>query len=139
MKRILFIGIIAIIITACSGNRNIVKVVASEASETEADSLEYELITFDTRFENWYDLNDSPAMYRSKEYYESWNKQYVTAWNSKSTQHLFYESIIGYEPGVDYGFDLNHKLFYYFQYVEKVLKKPILSRGEPQHMLIYLP
>ena len=41
----------------------------------------------------------------------------------------FFQTIIGYEPNVDYGFKLNHKLFYYFQYVEHKLRIPILSNG----------
>ena len=41
----------------------------------------------------------------------------------------FFEPIIGYEPTVDYGFDLNHELFYYFQYVENVLKIQIMPGG----------
>ena len=41
----------------------------------------------------------------------------------------FFEPIIGYDPTVDYGFELNHKLFYYFQYVENVLKIQIMPGG----------
>ncbi|MBN1822432.1 MAG: hypothetical protein JW833_17050, partial [Prolixibacteraceae bacterium] len=100
--------------------------------ENVADTTEYELITFDGKFEAWYSMNDSPAMYRSKEYYESWNKRYVTAWNIKNSQDPFFEPIVGYDYTVDYGFELNHRLFYYFQYVERVLKKTIISGAKPQ-------
>ena len=46
-----------------------------------------------------------------------------------SRKNSFFEPIIGYNPEVDYGFELNHKLFYYFQYVENVLKIRIMEGG----------
>ncbi len=116
-------------LSACSGPKGMVKI-EPNGNEAQEDSVEYELIVFDPGFETWYMLQNSPARYRSQQYYESWNHQYVSAWNYLATQprkRSFFEPIIGYEPGVDYGFELNHKLFYYFQYVEQVLKIPILT------------
>jgi hypothetical protein len=102
------------------------------------DSVKYELETFDQKFENWYIMQDNPATYRTKSYYESWNRQYVSEWNQKASDPMrnpFFEPIIGYDPHVDYGFKLNHKLFYYFQYVEHVLKIPILTNGP--HVILH--
>jgi len=96
------------------------------------DSLEYELETFDSKFETWYILHNSPSQYRSQEYYENWNRRYVAAWNYNSSQpgkKWFFEPVMGYYPNIDYGFEVNHKLFYYFQYVEKVLKIEIMPGG----------
>jgi len=96
------------------------------------DSLEYELETFDLKFESWYQLHNTPSEYRLQSYYESWNQQYVFAWNSNamnSRKNSFFEPIVGFDPTEDYGFELNHKLFYYFQYVENVLKIRIISGG----------
>ncbi|MBN1822095.1 MAG: hypothetical protein JW833_15350, partial [Prolixibacteraceae bacterium] len=81
MKGLIIVGILVLFITACSVNKGIVQVSKTNEGENVADTTEYELITFDGKFEAWYSMNDSPAMYRSKEYYESWNKRYVTAWN----------------------------------------------------------
>ncbi len=137
--RILFFGVVFVMIVGCTGERGLVKVAPTEDRET-ADRVEYELITFDNRFETWYCLNDSPSMYRSLEYYESWNKQYVSAWNNRVVDPhsgSFFEPIVGYHYGVDYGFALNHKLFYYFQYVEQRLHIPILYGPGPQVSLIY--
>jgi len=77
-------------------------------------------------------LHNSPAMYRSQGYYESWNRQYVSAWNANAMnprKSWFFETIVGYDPTVDYGFELNHELFYYFQYVENVLKIEIMPNS----------
>ena len=116
MKRIFWILSIALLVWTCSGPKGTVKVEKND-KVIENDSLEYGLETFDAKFETWYALHKSPATYRSKEYYEHWNWLYIQAWNSRSTgrQSSFFEPIVGYQPNVDYGFDLNHELFYYFQ------------------------
>ncbi len=120
-----------LLIWACSTPKGVVKVEKSEP-ESKTDSLEYDLETFDSKFDAWYVLHNSPAEYRSQEYYENWNKQYVQAWNYNATQmgkSSFFEPIVGYDPNADYGFEINHKLFYYFQYVENVLHIQIMTGG----------
>jgi len=129
MKKLFYLLMVVSFLAACSGPKGMVKI-EPNGNETQEDSVEYELIVFDTGFETWYMIQNSPARYRSQQYYENWNQQYVSAWNYLATQprkRSFFEPIIGYEPGVDYGFELNHKLFYYFQYVEHVLGIQILT------------
>jgi len=119
-------------IFACSGPKEAVKIEKNEVETAAKDTVEYELETFDQQFESWYKLHDSPSQYRSKEYYEGWNQRYVSAWNYNATNPRSgwqFETVIGYDPSVDYGLELNHKLFYYFQYVENVLGIPVLSGG----------
>ena len=123
--------ILVLLVWACATQKGVVRVEKSEEL-TASDSLEYELVTFDGKFESWYSMQNVPSRYRSQEYYENWNRQYVTECNYNSTQGAksnFFEYIHGYDPTVDYGFELNHKLFYYFQYVENVLKIKILPSG----------
>lgn len=137
MKRVfLFIGTV-IFIFACSTQKQAVKLEKSETPTVDADSVEYDMETFDARFETWYQMHKSPAMFRSADYYDYWNDQYVLSWNTHATgrRSSFFEPIVGYDPTVDYGFDLNHQLFYYFQYVENVLKIKILP-GSP-HVLVH--
>jgi hypothetical protein len=132
MKQITFwLGVI-LLIAACSTQKGLVKVVSNNGESIVEDSTEYRLETFDARFETWYQIHHSPAMYRSQQYYENWNRQYVSAWNYNAMsgrRNSFFEPIIGYEYSVDYGFDINHKLFYYFQYVEHVLNIQIMPGG----------
>ncbi len=130
-KRIFWIGIILFVV-ACSSQKKAIETKPKTIEVATEDSLGYQLETFDQKFETWYLLHDSPAQYRSLSYYEGWNKQYVSAWNANamdSGKGSFFETIIGYDPSVDYGFELNHKLFYYFQYVEHVLKIQIMPGG----------
>ncbi len=131
MNKNFILSVIILFAIACSTQKGVVLVKSTEGEEMAEDSLEYDMETFDARFESWYILQNSPAKYRSLEYYENWNKQYVLVWNNKAmtTQNEFFESIVGYDPNEEYGFELNHKLFYYFQYVENVLRIKIMPGG----------
>jgi len=142
MKKIAFwIGILlfAAFIASCSTQNKVTKKKAKPVKIEKSDSTEYELLIFDQGFETWYAMQNTPAKYHSLNYYENWNRQYVNAWDAKSmnpARYPFFQTIIGYDPSVQYGFKLNHKLFYYFQYVENVLKIPIIPGGGP-HVLLY--
>ena len=130
-QNIFWLGII-LLIAACSTQKGLVTVKSNIGESSVEDSLEYALETFDGRFETWYQLHNSPAMYRSQQYYENWNRQYVSAWNYNALsgrKNSFFEPIVGYEFNVDYGIEINHELFYYFQYVEQVLKIQIMPGG----------
>lgn len=134
MKQVIFWFGVILLIVACSTQKGVVKVSSNNVESIVEDSLEYDLETFDGRFEAWYLLHKSPAMYRSQQYYETWNRQYVSAWNYNAISgrnKSFFEPIVGYEYNVDYGFELNHELFYYFQFVEHVLKIQIMP-GSPR-------
>ena len=131
MKQLFILLMVLSVFWACKGPKGVVKVEKTEA-QTMADSVEYGVETFDGKFDSWYAQHNRPATYRSLEYYENWNRQYVQEWNYKSTQagkNSFFEPIVGYVQNEKYGFDVNHKLFYYFQYVENVLKIKILPGG----------
>jgi hypothetical protein len=131
MKNLLILIVIILFAVACSTQKSVVKDKSDDVKEIAADSLEYDMETFDAKFESWYLLHNNPAKYRSLEYYENWNRQYVSVWNNKArtTRNEFFELIVGYDPNEKYGFELNHKLFYYFQYVENVLRIKIMPSG----------
>ncbi|MDY6799624.1 MAG: DUF6146 family protein [Bacteroidota bacterium] len=86
------------------------------------DSTEYELLVLDAGFENYLLTVPHPKNFYSNEYYKNWNIQYCNEWNRRHQNPFrygdFYETQINYEPSVDYGIDLNYKLYYYFQYIE---------------------
>ena len=132
-QHIIFLVGVVLILAACSSPKGTVKIDnAGDEAVVENDSIQHEMETFDSKFETWYTLHDSPAKYRSETYYENWNQQYVSAWNNKamnSQKSDFFEPIIGWDPTVDYEFDIDHELFYYFMYVENVLKIQIMSGG----------
>ena len=133
MKKILFWFTILLLAASCSSQKKLTKEKTKPVVEiAKKDRVEYKLETFDQRFESWYTMQNNRTQYRTQSYYEYWNRQYVAEWNAKASdpiQNPFFEPIVGYDTNVNYGFKLNHKLFYYFQYVEHVLKIPILPNG----------
>ncbi|UBM63135.1 DUF6146 family protein [Candidatus Sulfidibacterium hydrothermale] len=135
MKKIVFWLGILLLAASCSSQKKVTAKKTKPVVEiAKKDSVQYKLETFDQKFESWYAMHNNPSQYRTLSYYEYWNKQYVAAWNAKASDPIrnpFFETIIGYDPSVNYGLKLNHKLFYYFQYVEHVLKIPILPNGGP--------
>ena len=59
--------------------------------------------------------------YYSESYYKTWNKLYVIEWNARyisQAQSGLYETYIDYDPLIDYGIELEYKLYYYFQFFE---------------------
>ncbi|MDI9606541.1 MAG: DUF6146 family protein [Bacteroidota bacterium] len=129
-KALWYILALVAVLAACSGPKGVVAIQPGNDTAQPEDSVSHELIVLDPGFESWYLVHGSPTTYRSQAYYENWNHQYVTEWNHKASlpgNRSFFQHILGYERGVDYGFELNHKLFYYFQYVERVLEIPIIT------------
>jgi len=132
MRQFLFVVALIVFVVACSTQKSAVNVTKNDVEEGAADSTEYEVETFDQKFESWYQFNNKPATYHSQDYYERWNREYVIAWNAKCARagkDWHFEPVVGYNPQEDYGFEMNHKLFYYFMYVENVLKIKIIPNG----------
>ena len=133
MKTLGIIGFMLVLLCACSSQKEFVKIVPTkDVAANVKDSSEYELIVFDPQFETWFMANYSPAKDHSNEYYQSWNNQYVTDWNyhyMAGHNLRVFENYIDWDDFVNYGIELNRKLYYYFRYVETYLKVPILLVG----------
>jgi hypothetical protein len=132
MKKIFIAVVIILILAACAVQKKSARVTINNDGTEVTDSIEYALIILDPGFETWFLTHARPMWYHSQSYLESWNRQFVAAWNSKAMtgrNRRYFETFIDYQPHIDYGLELNHKLFYYFQYVEKKLKIPILPSG----------
>ncbi len=122
---LIFVG--ALIFTSCKTTKKVqapkqeVELVENDTTEAK-DSTEYELIVLDPKFESWL-ATQPPANYHSRQYYETWNRQYVNEWNQRHNNPMrygdFYETKIDYNPNVDYGLELNYKLYYYFRFIEE--------------------
>jgi hypothetical protein len=101
------------------------KVVADTVA---VDSTEYELVVFDPGFETW--LLMKPKNMHSDSYYRAKNLLYVTEWNSRYMNQLnnsaLYDSYIDYRADIDYGYDFDYRLYYYFVYFEEVNRVSLL-------------
>lgn len=90
------------------------------------DSLEYEIIIIDLGF-NSYLATAKPMNFYTQSTLESKNRVYVTEWNMRVANPLrynssIYENIIDYQPNIDYGMEVNYKLYQYFQFAQKKYK-----------------
>lgn len=95
-----------------------------EISDTiETDSVSYELIVMDSRFETYLATLPYSKEFYSESYYKSWIIQYVVEWNMRHNDPIrygdFYATQIDYDPHVEYGLDLNFRLYHYFLFIEK--------------------
>jgi len=128
MKNIIYIAVtITFLIVSC-GTQN-KTVTAAEVQNEEPvrianDSLEYEVIIIDIGFYNYLNSIALPMNYYSQDFLETRNQFYVTEWNMRAQNPSrfnpnIYENIIDYQPNVNYGLEVNYKLFWYFQFAQR--------------------
>ena len=91
------------------------------------DSLEYEIIIIDIGFSAYLNSTAFPPGYYSQNYLENRNVQFVTNWNIRANNPArgnpnIYENVMDYQPTVDYGYDVNYKLFNYFLFAQNKYK-----------------
>jgi hypothetical protein len=124
MKPLYFIAVIALLAWACSPVKEASKTSATVALSSQ-DSTEYEIYINDPGFDLWYQLNYSEPKDHSNDYYRSKNLVAVPRWNDYYRQGRSIDAIdsyIDYQPQIDYGIEVNRKLFWYFKYVAEKYK-----------------
>lgn len=87
------------------------------------DSIEYEIIIIEPGFNSWMKGRAKPRGYYSQGFLESRNQLYVAEWNRRvlNTSRYdtrLYELQIDYNPQIDYGYEVNYMLYYYFIYFQ---------------------
>ncbi|WP_242131945.1 DUF6146 family protein [Aestuariivivens marinum] len=92
------------------------------------DELEYEIIIIEPGFNAWLMSMARPEGYYSKSFLENRNYLYVTEWNQRVLQPQrynpnLYELQIDYSPNIDYGYEVNYKLYNYFIYFQLTYKQ----------------
>jgi hypothetical protein len=125
MKYFFYIGFILILMYSCGSSNKTIAVretTEEEAIVIENDSLEYKIIILDIGFNVYLNSIARPARFYSQQYLENKNIFYVSEWNRRARNPLryggFYENTIDYMSHLDYGLDVNYKLFNYFKFVE---------------------
>lgn len=130
MKTTMYILAICVLSISCNSYETAIKTTTDRSNLTEQDTvriandaIEYEIIIIEPGFNTWLISTAKPEGYYSQEFMESRNWQYVTEWNNRVLQpHRFnpnlYEMQIDYDPGVDYGYEVNYKLYNYFIYFQ---------------------
>ena len=129
MKRIMQLLILAVIFVSCGSSKTIsdntteADVPEEDIVRIANDDIEYEITIIEPGFNGWLNSIARPEGYYSQSYMESRNSIYVQEWNSRVQQvnrfdSSLYEMQIDYRSGVDYGYDVNYKLYNYFIYFQ---------------------
>ncbi|NVK52400.1 MAG: hypothetical protein HWD85_05655 [Flavobacteriaceae bacterium] len=124
LKTFLYLCLIGFFIWSCSSVPKKTNTTKEEPVVIANDSLEYEIIIIDVGFTAFLNSEAKPKTYLSESYLKNKNQRYVTEWNARvrNPQRYnpnIYENIIDYNPNLNYGLDVNYKLYWYFKFAEK--------------------
>lgn len=125
MKTVAILIVLGLFIVSCNSVKSTSKVasnpntIAQDTVRIANDSLEYEILIIEPGFNSWLISTAKPEGYYSKEYMASRNRIYVSEWNQRVLQPQrynsnLYELQIDYQPNIDYGYEVNYKLYNYF-------------------------
>ena len=89
---------------------------------------EYEIIIIDPGFYSWLKGFARPEGYYSQSFLENRNEIYVINWNNRVLMPRQYDPDlymwpIDYDPKIDYGYEVNYKLYNYFIYFQRKYKQ----------------
>lgn len=136
MKTLLYIGVIIGLFIGCNTSKQSTtskvqtKITEQDTVRIANDKLEYEIIIFEPGFNFWLNSTAKPSGYYTLEFLETRNYQYVIAWNQRVLQPNrytpnLYELQIDYQPHIDYGYEVNYKLYNYFIYFQRKYKQKL--------------
>jgi hypothetical protein len=89
-----------------------------------SDKTEYEIIIIEPGFYTWLNSIAKPEGYYSQSFLENRNYLMVMEWNRRVFQPTqfdpnLYELQIDYTQNIDYGYEVNYKLYNYFIYFQR--------------------
>lgn len=121
MKNILYISLTALILWSCgTAHKHQIDKKNDAPVQIGNDDLDFKLVIFEPGFDLW--LSKQPPMESyALDYLESKNRRFVNAYNLKVlTNHgQLYPQTINYDSSVEYGLELNYKLFMYFKFFQE--------------------
>lgn len=127
MKKLLIPSFIILLAWSCSPSQKAASAVKPPIIKN--DSTEYEIIVIDPGFDHWYLMNFSQTKDYNNTYYRGKNQFGVSNWNDYFTRNRYPKAIdssIDYDYSVDYGIEVNRKLFWYFKYIENTFNIRLL-------------
>lgn len=128
LKKFCTLLIVGLLVSACGAHS-----IENKKSKKEApvrianDSLAYEIIIIDPGFTAYLNAIALPEGYYNQRYLEARNRVWVSTWNQRvqnprEFRQDIYENIIAYRPTVNYGYEVNYKLFNYFLFAQRKYK-----------------
>ena len=130
----IIILIFAIILISCGSSKELLSISNAEKKafeQVEGDTItissnktEYEIIIIEPGFYTWLNSIAKPEGYYSQSFLENRNYLMVLEWNQRVLQPMrynpnLYELQIDYSQNIDYGYEVNYKLYNYFIYFQR--------------------
>jgi len=111
-------------ITAEPGEQAVFEEKSSDSVRIADAESNYEIIIIEPGFYNWLVSIAKPEGYYSQTFLENRNAIYVQNWNNRvlnpgQFDPNLYELQIDYDPSIDYGYEVNYKLYNYFIYFQR--------------------
>ncbi len=141
-KKLLTIGAIStlflVFVTGCKSSKQAVTIsdqeqqafqeVEGDTIEISNDKVEYEITIIEPGFATWLQSIARPEGYYGQSFLENRNRIWVVNWNQRVLQPTLYDSglyemQIDYRPNIDYGYEVNYKLYNYFVYFQRKYKQ----------------
>lgn len=131
---VLFCLTLCVVLNSCTSQKTTLDVTSEEKEvfqsnddepvEISDDETEYEIIIIEPGFYTWLNSIARPEGYYSQSFLENRNIIMVTTWNQRVLQPNrfnpnLYEMQINYDPSIDYGYEVNYKLYNYFIYFQR--------------------
>jgi hypothetical protein len=109
-------------------NRNTV----SDTIKISNPEMGYDIVIIEQGFNFWLETQAKPKFYFNQKSLENKNQRLVREWNARvlnPSQYKsdLYEMQINYQSGIDYGYDLNYKLYNYFIFFQNKYKQNLLG------------
>ncbi len=141
MKNLSLILFIVMIAFSCNSSKKTVKTdkPIAQVGDTitlSSEESEYDIIIIEPGFNTWLISTARQKGYYSQQYLENKNIFYVNAWNQRVLQPQqfnpnLYELQIDYNSRIDYGYDVNYKLYNYFIYFQNQYRQNLLGGRVP--------
>jgi len=112
------------------------KTIANDTLKISNEELEHDIIIIESGFNSWLATKAKPKGFYNQIRLENMNLKYVREWNARVLQpekysSNLYESQIFYNENINYGYDVNYKLFNYFIYFQNQYNQNLLGGRIP--------
>lgn len=144
MKYVLQSCFLLCIIVSCHSSKNMGLTSNKETNRnTVSDTIKisnpemgYDIVIIEQGFNIWLETQAKPKFYFNQKSLENKNQRLVREWNARvlnPSQYKsdLYEMQINYQSGIDYGYDLNYKLYNYFIFFQNKYKQNLLGTRVP--------
>ncbi len=142
MKYLSLTFLLIILFYSCGSKKQIttpddqVNIQTGDTIKISNEESDYEIIIIEPGFNNYLNSIARPEGFYSQTFLENKNIFYVQAWNNRVLQPQrfspnLYEMQINYQQSIDYGYEVNYKLYNYFIYFQNKYKQNLLGGRVP--------